>query len=80
MARKTEYVDTGALMDAAIHSQVGADEGFFWLLINTGPNTFTVTQAASGHTLVGTMTVPTLTSARFFTRRTAPDTFITYRS
>lgn len=77
-AAVTATVDTGTLMDAAIHAEVGADEGFFWTVINTGPNTFTL-QAATGHTLVGSAAVATSTSATFFTRRTGSNTFVTYR-
>jgi hypothetical protein len=47
-------------------------------VINTGGNTFTVT-AATGHTIVGVAAVVTVTSGNFRTRKTAADTFITYR-
>lgn len=69
-------VPTGAVMDAAAQMVVG--DSVDWSVINTGPNTFTVT-AASGHTLVGTAAVATVTSGLFRTRKTAADTFITYR-
>jgi len=70
-------LDTGAIVDAAVEMDVG--ESFDWSVINTGPNTFTVTAAASGHTVVGSGDVATATSGRFRTRKTAADTFITYR-
>lgn len=70
-------LDTGAIMDAAMDMEIG--ESFDWSVINTGPNTFTVTAAASGHTVVGAGAVATATSALFRTRKTAADTFITYR-
>lgn len=69
-------VPTGAVMDAA--STFAINDSFDWSVIATGANAFTVT-AASGHTLVGTAVVATVTSGRFRTRKTAADTFITYR-
>lgn len=69
-------VPTGATMDLASEFAVG--DSVDWAVINTGPNTFTVT-AASGHTLVGAAAVATATSGNFRTRKTAADTFITYR-
>ncbi len=70
-------LDTGAVMDAALQMEIG--ESFDWSVINTGPDTFTVTAAATGHTVVGVGAVATVTSAIFRTRKTAADTFITYR-
>lgn len=69
-------IPTGAVMDAASDMAIG--DSVDWAVINTGPNTFTVT-AATGHTIVGTATVLTLVSGLFRTRKTAADTFITYR-
>ena len=69
-------LDTGTVMDAAL--QMSVDEAFDWSVINTGGNTFTVT-AASGHTIVGVAAVVTVTSALFRTRKTAANTFVTYR-
>jgi hypothetical protein len=70
-------LDTGAVMDAS--STFAINDAFFWSVVNTGPNTFTVTAAASGHTVVGAGAVATGTSGRFVTRKTAADTFISYR-
>lgn len=70
-------LDTGAVMDAS--STFAINDAFFWSVVNTGPNTFTVTAAASGHTVVGAGAVATGTSGRFMTRKTAADTFVTYR-
>lgn len=70
-------LDTGAIWDVASQWQV--NESFDWSIINTGPNTFTVTAAASGHTVVGAGAVATGTSGQFRTRKTAADTFVTYR-
>lgn len=69
-------LDTGTVTDAALTMAV--DDSFDWVVINTGGNTFTVT-AASGHTIVGVAAVLTLTSVRFRTRKTAANTFVTYR-
>lgn len=69
-------VPTGAVMEAAANWAVG--DSVDWTVIATGANAFTVT-AASGHTLVGTAAVATVTSGRFRTRKTATDTFVTYR-
>lgn len=77
-AAVTATLDTGAVMDAA--TDLAIDTGFYWTAINTGgTNAFTVTAAASGHTLVGQGAVTTVLSGRFFTRKTAADTFVTYR-
>lgn len=69
-------LDTGTVMDAALTMAV--DESFDWSVIATGANAFTVT-AAAGHTIVGTAAVATVTSGRFRTRKTAANTFVTYR-
>ncbi len=70
-------LDTGAIMDASGTFAIG--DCFDWSAINTGANTFTVTAAASGHTVVGAGAVATATSGRFRTRKTAAATFVTYR-
>jgi hypothetical protein len=51
---------------------------FEWSVINTGPSLVTVL-AATDHTLTGSGAVATGTSARFASRRTAANTFVTYR-
>jgi len=73
----TATLDTGAVMDAALQMEIG--ESFDWSAIATGANAFTVTAAASGHTVVGAGAVATVTSGAFRTRKTAADTFVTYR-
>ena len=70
-------VPTGAVMDAAANMQI--NDAVDWSVIATGANAFTVTAAASGHTLVGTAVVATLTSGHFRTRKTAAATYVTYR-
>jgi hypothetical protein len=72
----TATLDTGAIIDAALDLAIG--EAFDWTVINTGGNTFTVT-ASTGHTIVGVAAVLTVTSVQFRTRKTAADTFVTYR-
>lgn len=69
-------VPTGTVLDAAAQFNIG--DSFDWSVINTGPNTFTVT-AATDHTLVGAAAVATATSGLFRTRKTAANTFVTYR-
>lgn len=76
-AAVTATLDTGAIMDAVIDMDV--DDSFDWTAINTGgANAFTVT-ASSGHTVVGAGAVALSTSGRFRTRKTAADTYVTYR-
>lgn len=69
-------VPTGTVLDAASEFAIG--DSFDWSVINTGGNAFTVT-AATGHTLVGAAAVATVTSGLFRTRKTAANTFVTYR-
>jgi hypothetical protein len=69
-------VPTGTVMDAA--SEFAINDSFDWSVIATGANAFTVT-AAAGHTLVGNAVVATVTSGLFRTRKTAANTFVTYR-
>ncbi len=77
-AAVTATLDTGAVMDAVIDMDV--DDVFYWSAINTGgANAFTVTAAASGHTIVGNGAVAASSSGRFATRKTAADTYVTYR-
>jgi hypothetical protein len=76
-AAVTATLDTGAALD--VKSAWNINDSFDWAVINTGPNTFTVTAAASGHTVVGAGAVATNTSGQFRTRKTAAATFVTYR-
>lgn len=77
-AAVTGTLATGAVMELASNFLV--NDFIDWSVINTGgTNAFTVQQAASGHTVVGNMTVAASSSARFRTRKTAADTFVTYR-
>lgn len=76
-AAVTATLDTGATMDAAF-PDLAIDDAFEWTAIATGANAFTVTAAASGHTVVGSGVVATGTSKQFRTRRTAASTWVTY--
>ena len=70
-------LDVGAVVDAASEFAIG--DSFDWSVINTGPSTFTVTSPDSSHTIVGVGAVLTLISAVWRTRKTAADTFVSYR-
>jgi hypothetical protein len=70
-------VPTGTVLDAASEFAIG--DSFDWSVINTGAsNAFTVT-AATDHTLVGVAAVAAVTSAIWRTRKTAANTFVSYR-
>lgn len=70
-------IPTGTVMDAAAEFAIG--DSVDWSVINTGgSNAFTVT-AATGHTIVGAAAVANSTSGLFRTRKTAANTFVTYR-
>jgi hypothetical protein len=84
-ATQTYTLPTGALMDAAVEMAIG--ESIDWALINASvaaADTITVAAAATGHTLVGAAVVVSANGApantgMYRTRKTAADTFITYR-
>lgn len=78
---KTLTLPTGTLTDAGITSPALPVNGCFeWTIINTGTSSGAVTMAAgTGHTLVGSATVAIGTSAGFRTRKTAGNTFVSYR-
>jgi hypothetical protein len=70
---------TGANMDLA--SEFLINDSFEWSVITLAAFALTITNAASGHTLIGSgATAATSGSAaRFRTRKTAADTFVSYR-
>lgn len=70
-------LDVGAIVDAASEFAIG--DSFDWSVINTGPSAFTVTSPDASHTIVGVAAVATVTSAIWRTRKTAADTFVSYR-
>lgn len=79
-AAVTATLDTGSAMDTAITSIVGTNVAFDWTLINLGSSSGAATVTAStGHTVVGNMGVAINTTGHFRTRRTATNTWITYR-
>jgi len=68
-------------MDAAFQ-ELQTNQSFEWSVINlaTAASGFDITVTANtGHTVVGRMVVTGETSGRFLTRKTAANTFITYR-
>ena len=74
-------VPTGTNMDAAFQD-LQTNQSFEWSVINlaTAASGFDITVTANtGHTLVGRMVVTGETSGRFLSRKTAANTFITYR-
>lgn len=89
-ATQTYTLPTGTLLDAALELDIG--EYVDWTLINlsaAAADTITLAAAAGGHTLVGVVLVPSshistggLTgqnTARMRTRKTAANTFVSYR-
>lgn len=75
----TYTLPTGASVEAAFTS-LENNMSFEWSVINLAAVTHTITLAANtGHTVVGATVVQPATSGRFLTRKTAADTFITYR-
>ena len=78
---------TAAAVDMTLPTGTSVDGGFAvnsndltmeWSVINTGSNAATIL-AATDHTVVGSGSVTAGTSGRFATRRTATNTYVTYR-
>ena len=77
---------TGTLTDAGILAgALAVDRAFDWTLINLGSSLGAITLVAGvGHTIVGDVTTPigsvtASASSRWRTRKTAANTFVTYR-
>ena len=72
---------TGTLTDAGITAPAMPIGGAFdWFIINLGSSTGAITLVAgTGHTIVGSAAIPIATSAGFRTRKTAANTYVTYR-
>jgi hypothetical protein len=72
---------TGTLTDAGIlGGQLLVNQSFDWSIINTGSAVGVVTvSGGTGNTLVGSGVLAITTSATFRTRKTAANTFVTYR-
>lgn len=78
-AAVTVNLPTGAVLEAAF-SALPLDASFDWVLLNTGSSSGAATvTAATGHTIVGAAVVAISTAIRFRTRKTATNTFVTYR-
>lgn len=76
-AAVTGTIPTGAVMDAAAEFAIG--DSIDWSVIVTGgTNAFTVA-GDTDHTIVGDAVVDAATSGLFRTRKTAANTFVTYR-
>ena len=71
----------GTLIDAGITGPALPVNGCFdWTVINTGTSSGAVTMAAgTAHTIMGATGVAIGTSAGFRTRKTAANTFVSYR-
>lgn len=72
---------TGTLTDAGFgNAALPVGASFDWTIINLGSSSGAVTVGAgTAHTVVGNMVVAISTSAQFRTRKTAANTFVTYR-
>lgn len=77
-AAATLTLPTGTLTEGGLPATFPADMSFDVSFINTGAALLTIGTAA-GLTLVGTMTVATLTSARLRFRKTAANAYTVYR-
>jgi hypothetical protein len=75
-AAVTMTLPTGTDIEAGF-SGIYTNMTFEFSVINTGPNTLTV--GANSNTTVGSLTVATLTSARYALRRTGANAFTLYR-
>lgn len=71
----------GTLTDAGILAGAApANLSFEWSIVNLGSSTGVCTLVAGvGHTIVGLATTAIATSSRWRTRKTAANTYVTYR-
>ena len=70
-------VDTGTVLDTDIDMNIG--DSFDFSIIATGANAFTLTNAASGTSIVGNAVVAAGKSGQFRCRKTAAATYVFYR-
>ena len=78
-AAVTATLATGTQMDTAFGTLVEIGEAIEWSAVNTGgSNAFTVTQNTD-HTVVGAGAVAANNSGLFRSKRTAANTWVTYR-
>jgi len=73
----TLTLPTGTLMEGGFRG-LYTNMAFEWSVINTGAGICTVA-AGTDHTVIGSGTVAIGDSARFVSRRTAANTFVSYR-
>jgi hypothetical protein len=76
-AAATLTLPTGTLSEGGF-SGIYTNMTFEWSVINTGSGTCTI-GAGTGHTIVGGATIAAGASGRFASRRTAANTFVSYR-
>lgn len=77
-ATVTLTLPTG-IVSEGITTSMSTDSAVDWSVINTNATGAVTLAASAGHTTVGSMTVATNTSGSFRTRKTAANTFVTYR-
>jgi hypothetical protein len=77
-AAVTMTLPTGTLTEGGFRG-VYTNMTFEWSVINTGATNAVTVQGGTGHTLVGSGAVAAGTSGRFASRRTAANTFVSYR-
>lgn len=78
-ANITLTMPTGTSIEA-VFQELPTNQGFQWSTINLAAATFTITILPdTGHALVGNMVVAASTSARFMTRKTSANNYVTYR-
>lgn len=72
---------TGTLTDGGITAPAMPVNGYFdWAVINLGSSTGAVTMVAgTAHTIVGSVTVAIGSTSEWRTRKTAANTYVTYR-
>lgn len=80
-AAQSYTLPTGTLCDAGITGpSLPINGSFDWSLINTGTSLAAATLVAgTGHTIVGAAVTAIGTSSGWRTRKTAANTFVTYR-
>jgi hypothetical protein len=76
----TLTLPTGTNVDAGVVASLPVDRAFDWYIINRGGGSITVA-GNTGHTFsnTGSATVAIATSGHFRTRKTATNTYTTYR-
>lgn len=82
-ATVTMTLPTGTLTETGLNSTLGGTPAtniaFDWSIINTGGTNAVTLAAGTAHTIVGSATVAASTTGNFRTRKTALNTYVTYR-